>query len=224
VGVAGAYHSDTFQEWAQLPIPRAQLKEEITEQQKLLYPDCKPLPGAQNLLFTLKSAHNVNGDKIHIALATGTDTPRFEMKTTNPETKNMFDVFDANRRVLADDPKLEKGRIKPAPDIFLLALKRINESLATGEKPIEQHECLVFEDSAPGVEAGRRAKMRVIWVPHAVLAAEYLGREQVVLSGRAGLIKIGDKHELGEINDGWAMTLPSLEKFVYADYGIQPEK
>jgi pseudouridine-5'-monophosphatase len=222
MGVPGSSHGDTFHEWAQLPIPRAQFREELREQQILLFPDCKPLPGVEELLSALAFAKNVNGDHIQTALASSTETPNFEIKTTNPDIKNMFEVFSENRRILGDDPRLEKGRGKPAPDIFLLALKCINESLPPNERPIEPRECLVFEDSVPGVEAGRRAKCRVVWVPHTALAAEYLGKETVVLAGRMGLVKIGDEHQLGEIDDGWATSLPTLENFPYAEYGILP--
>ncbi|EPE31706.1 HAD-like protein [Glarea lozoyensis ATCC 20868] len=220
MGVPGSSHGDTFHEWAQLPIPRAQFREELREQQILLFPECIPLPGVEKLLKTLKDASNINDDKIHMALASSTETPNFKMKTTNLDVKNMFNVFDANNRVLGDDPRLGKGRGKPAPDIFLLALKCINESLPSDQRPIEPQECLVFEDSVPGVEAGRRAKMRVVWVPHAALAAEYMGKERDVLSGRVGLVKIGDEHQLGEVDDGWGRSLTTLENFPYRDYGI----
>jgi hypothetical protein len=46
------------------------------------------------------------------------------------------------------------------------------------------------------VEAGRRAGMRVVWVPHPELAAEYRGREKEVLAGRIGLVEgsLSGKH------------------------------
>lgn len=92
----------------------------------------------------------------------------------------------------------QSGRGKPAPDIFLLALQVINESLSGGEKAIEPSECLVFEDSVRGVEAGRRAGMRVVWVPLLGLAAEYEKRDKGVLAGRTGLVPIGDEWQLWE--------------------------
>jgi pseudouridine-5'-monophosphatase len=222
MGVPGSSHGDTFHEWAKLPIPRTQFREELREEQIKLFPECKPLPGVERLLQALADAKNVKGDEIQMALASSTETPNFEMKTTNLDVKNMFNVFDEHRRVLGDDPRLEKGRGKPAPDIFLLALKCINESLPPNETPIEPQECLVFEDSVPGVEAGRRAGMRVLWVPHVALAAEYVGKEPVVLAGHMGLVKIGNEHQLGEIDDGWAKSLPTLENFPYAEYSIVP--
>lgn len=46
---------------------------------------------------------------------------------------------------------VERG--KPAPDLFLLAARRLGVAAA---------ECIVFEDSDLGLEAGRRAGMRVV--------------------------------------------------------------
>jgi pseudouridine-5'-monophosphatase len=221
MGVPGSSTGEVFHSWAQLPISREQFKQEQKEQQHLHFPECKPLPGVEKLLLDLESAYNIDGNKVHIALASSCERANFEVKTLKPETKEMFSVFDKNRLVLGDDSRLQKGRGKPAPDIFLMALQTINESLCEGERTILPAECLVFEDSIPGVEAGRRAKMRVVWVPHPGLAAEYEGREREVLAGRVGLVQIGDGWQLGEIDDGWAVNLLSLEHFPYRDFGIR---
>jgi len=50
--------------------------------------------------------------------------------------------------------EVEKG--KPSPDIFLEAAKRMNA---------DPSNCLVIEDSLPGVSAGKAAGMHVIAVP-----------------------------------------------------------
>ena len=50
----------------------------------------------------------------------------------------------------------EAGRSKPAPDVFLEAARRLG---------VPAEACLVVEDSAPGVEAASRARMRCIAVP-----------------------------------------------------------
>jgi pseudouridine-5'-monophosphatase len=156
--------------------------------------------------------------RVHIALATSAHESNFKLKTSH--LTELFSVFEAPRRVLGDDPRIPPGRGKPLPDIYLLALKTINDSLPAGEKPITPEECLVFEDSVPGVEAGRRAGMRVVWVPHPMLKKEYEGREKEVLAGRTMEAGEVDLHQLGEIDDGWAEYLPSLENFPYEKYGI----
>ena len=42
-----------------------------------------------------------------------------------------------------------------------------------------------------------------------------------MLAGRIGLAEIGDNWQLGEIDDGWAEQLPSLEAFPFEKYGIE---
>lgn len=132
---------------------------------------------------------------------------------------------------------------KPAPDIFLLALQRINESLSPdrGEEPIKPDECLVFEDSIAGVEAGRRAGMRVVWVPHPGLLEVCRGREELVLAGTTEQGGVAEtwaadasendaSHQCPQSNhvehplvskDGWAERLTSLQAFRYHRYGIR---
>jgi pseudouridine-5'-monophosphatase len=220
MGVPGSSTGDVFHAWAQLPISREQFDKEQKDEQRIHFPDCKPLPGAEKLLRDLKAARNTNGTRVHVALATSTSNINYELKTQSRETKELLGTFDDNRRITWDDPRLENARGKPAPDIFLLAIKAINESLDGKEDPIIPEECLVFEDSVPGVEAGRRAGMRVVWVPHPALAAEYKGKEELVLAGKVGLVKIGDEWQLGEIDDGWGVKLSSLEEFPYRDFGI----
>lgn len=142
--------------------------------------------------------------------------------------------------MLGDDPRIGHGRGKPLPDIYLLALETINSNLrARGEEEIKSEECLVFEDAVPGVEAARRAGMRVIWCPHPGLLGEYQGREEEVLAGLTGAHKEEEKTEEekktdslkaaringagkpGEIGDGWGEVLLSLEDFPYDKYGIR---
>ena len=116
---------------------------------------------------------------------------------------------------------MDGARGKPAPDIFLAALQSINDSLPAGEPEISPAECVVFEDSVPGVEAGRRAGMRVVWVPHPDLKRHFMGREAEVLAGRTGIVPIEREEAPGEINDGWAEELGGLSGFDYVKYGLE---
>ena len=92
----------------------------------------------------------------------------------------------------------------------------------------------MFEDSVTGVEAGRRAGMRVVWCPHPEVLKEYKGREKEVLAGIAHLTKeelaesvfefnTGGKVEgkPGRIDDGWAEMVDSLEGFPCHSFGIE---
>lgn len=103
----------------------------------------------------------------------------------------------------------------------MLALSAINEGLPDSVPKIKPSECLVFEDAVPGVEAGRRAGMQVVWVPAPGLAELYQGREPEVLAGRTGegdgLLGV---NELGSVEDGWGVQLKSLEDFDWERWGI----
>lgn len=169
-GRPGPSASKIFFEWAKLPISKEQYMLEQTEYQEKLFPDCLPLPGVEELLEKLGRAKTVRGERVHIALATSSHAAGFKLKTGHLE--ELFKVFEEKRRVLGDDSRIPVGRGKPAPEIYLLALKTINDTLAEGEKEILPEECLVFEDSVPGIESGRRAGMRCVWVPHPELHVE----------------------------------------------------
>ncbi|KAI0024544.1 HAD-like protein [Xylariomycetidae sp. FL0641] len=220
MGIPGASNGDTFHKWAQLPISREQFKEEQAEQQRIHFPECQPLPGVEKLLSDLKRAKTKDGHPMQTALATSSERYNFEVKTSRPGTKAVLDLIPKEHRVMGDDPRVQHGRGKPAPDIYLVALKSLNDSLPEGEPKITPKECLVFEDSVLGVEAGRRAGMRVVWVPHPGLAAEYKGQEKEVLAGKTSLYPIGDDHQRGNIDDGWAELLSDLTNFPYEHYGI----
>lgn len=226
MGVLDATKSDAFHEWAQLPISRDQWAQEVSEQMVRFFPQCEPMPGAQDLLLsTLSEAYNTCGTKIKVALASGSRNHTYDLKRTRPETKHLLSVFDHGNRVLSDDPRVTSQRNKPAPDIFLVALKVLNDDNDSADVnesgPILPHECIVFEDSIVGVEASRRAGMRVVWVPHPIMKAQYQDRISQVLAGRIGLIDIGDESHLGQVDDGWGECIPSLDQFDIKKYGIQ---
>ncbi|KAI1362852.1 HAD-like domain-containing protein [Xylaria arbuscula] len=222
MGIPGSTNGDTFHNWAQLPISREQFKTEQTEQQRIHFPECAPLPGVEKLLADLQTATNRDGYEMQLALATSSMQETFELKVKVPATKALIDRIPPDHRVIGDDPRVKRG--KPAPDIYLMALKCINETLPADVPKITPRECLVFEDSPLGVEAGRRAGMRTVWIPHPELLGEYVGREADVLAGRIGLVVIGDEDQLGQPGDGWGEQLGSLEGFPYERYGIIPRE
>lgn len=201
--------------------------------QKTHFPTCKTLPGVEELLTTLAKRTQ---PPVYIALATSSHSVNFGLKTA--QLVKTFEVFEQEHRVLGDDPRIGKGRGKPAPDIYLLALETINTRLRReGQTEVKPEECLVFEDSVPGVESGRRAGMQAVWCPHPGLLKEYQGREEEVLAGLTGEHKeVETKNEAigvvtgdgsrrkpgapGKIGDGWSRFLPTLEDFPYEAYGI----
>ena len=108
------------------------------------FKDTAPLPGAKEMtthFFDLG---------IPQAIATSSSSPMFEAKFE--KHKKWFSQF--TQIVRGDDPELKEG--KPAPDIFLLAAKRLR---------VDPAECLVFEDAPTGTEAALAAGMSVVVVP-----------------------------------------------------------
>ena len=106
------------------------------------------------------------------------------------------------------------------------------ELRAKGAKEIHPSECLVFEDSVPGVKAGRAAGMRVVWCPHPMALREYRGREADVLAGVCHGSREDDLEDvieeigapggvLASSEDEWAVLVKSLEDFDYARFGIE---
>ncbi|KAL9625158.1 MAG: hypothetical protein Q9160_000559 [Pyrenula sp. 1 TL-2023] len=222
-----------FHDWAQLPISNEEFMEKQAALQRKYFPDCKPLPGVEKLLKRLRATDGAeSGKRVHIAVATSSHAVNFRIKTEG--LKEVFGLFPESQIVKGDDPRIPKGRGKPLPDIWLLALKTINENFQSQgvESQIKPEECLVFEDSVPGAESGRRAGMRVIWCPHSGLREEYRGREKEVLAGRTGTHKEDEVQKagasnlaagpgtVGEIDDGWAEMLTTLEDFNFQEYEI----
>ena len=221
-----------FHEWAQLPISEEKFMVRQRELQADAFKHCKPLAGVEKMLKTLgEQGSMAGGKKVHLALATSSHRGNYELKTKS--MKEMFNVFPEDCIITGDDRRIPKGRGKPLPDMYLLALKTVNEGLKYGEKVVSPEECLVFEDSVPGVESGRRAGMRVVWCPHPGLLGEYRGREKEVLAGKTGEHKdeemldnagpsplAGTPGHVGEVDDGWAEMVHSLENFDFEKYGI----
>ncbi|KAI4244710.1 MAG: hypothetical protein L6R40_002914 [Gallowayella cf. fulva] len=203
----------------------------------------QPLPGVLSLLSHLSSATPA----VHLAMASSTTKPFFATKTSHlPSLTSHFTPLTC---LFSDDADMQTKKGKPAGDIFLLAMERINSSLnATAgaeSQKLRPEECLVFEDSIAGVAAGRAAGMRVCWVPHEGLREVCKGLEKDVLAGKmeeveerllametsaepkaevqmeAGGLGRGGELERIESDDGWAEMIESLESFDFERYGIR---
>ena len=220
-------------ERAQVPLSISEWK---TKEEKYtnLFTKSRLLPGVETLLSTLSTK---TSPPIKLALASSAGHHLFDLKTSHiPAISASFTA--ASCRVFGDDPEMAHCDKKPSPDIFLLALKRLNHAfVADGEPELKSEECLVFEDSIAGVESGRRASMKVVWVPHPGLAEVCRGREMDVLMGRTE--DDGQPPDLSETKlktedvtdasvcdrllseDRRAEMIKSLEDFSYSKYGIQ---
>ncbi|KAJ5770132.1 uncharacterized protein N7511_002183 [Penicillium nucicola] len=229
--------SKIFHDFAQLSISEEQLNEERSALQRKYFPRSQPLPGVRTLLNNLASTKTTD-EPVYIALATSSHSGNYKLKTDHQT--ELMSVFPDAHKVLGDDPRIGKGRGKPLPDIYLLALETINVELRKeGKTEIKPEECLVFEDAVPGVEAGRRAGMQVVWCPHPGLLGAFKGREEEVLAGATGSHKEEEKTDAekeaeqlqawrlqgsgkpGTIGDGFGQLYATLEDFPYEKYGIR---
>ena len=164
-------------EWARLPLSLEEWTAKVAAQRDL-FRRSQALPGVTELLTDLSRR---TSPPVHLALASSASKGLFEVKTGHLPA--ITRAFPEEYRVFGHDAAMASRASKPAPDIFLLALDRINERLGEEEAAITPRECLVFEDSISGVEAGRRAGMRVVWVPHPQLLEVCRGMEERVLAG-----------------------------------------
>ncbi|EDW12959.2 probable pseudouridine-5'-phosphatase isoform X2 [Drosophila mojavensis] len=121
------------------------------------------LEGAERLL------RHLHANKVPFALATSSGADMVELKTTHH--RELFNLFH-HRVCGSTDSEVKNG--KPAPDIFLVAASRFPDKPAPAN-------CLVFEDSPNGVEAGNSAGMQVVMVPDERLSPERCAHATKVL-------------------------------------------
>ncbi|KAF7376599.1 putative hydrolase [Mycena sanguinolenta] len=180
-----------------IPLTVSAYLEQRNALQDELWPTVPLLPGVQKLVFHLK-AHN-----IPMAVATSSRRRNFELKTGH--LREIFDCFEG--KVVCGDDHQWNMHGKPEPDIFLVAAREIlgrdvgpaDPASVTPSQLAERGKGLVFEDAMPGMQAGKRAGMSVVWVPDAnLLDVEYSGVEKA------------------------DQILKSLEQFVPEQWGLPP--
>ena len=98
-------------------------------------------PGAERIVKTL------HDNKIRLAVASSSYPEQIESNLVLAGMRDYFDVVVSGKEV---------EHSKPAPDIFLLAAKRIGCAPET---------CYVFEDSENGIRAGKAAGCTAIMIP-----------------------------------------------------------
>ena len=103
-----------------------------------MYTDVKPVPGFFDILRESKRMG------LKVALATSAPKQNRDYILGKLGLENSFDV-------IVGDEDVEKG--KPEPEIYLKTAKNLG---------VEPKDCLVFEDSIPGITSAKRAGMRVI--------------------------------------------------------------
>lgn len=104
-------------------------------------------PGLEDLIFKLRSAH------LPMAVVSGALRAEIELILDQMKLAPHFSVI-----VSADD----RLPSKPAPDGYLHAVEKLNQQFP--DLNLQPSECLVIEDTFLGIEAGKRAGMKVVGV------------------------------------------------------------
>lgn len=110
-------------------------------------------------------------DTSSVAIALATSSSERTVQKIAHYFPTLFDVFSV---VVHGD---EVQNRKPAPDIFLKALEKVN---AVSQQQYTTHDCVVFEDSNAGVQAAKSAKMYVVHLPN--------GLEQSIMTPSPDLV------------------------------------
>lgn len=126
-----------------------------------LFPEVEEIPGAGAFVRQL---HELG---VPMAVATSCERSLTEIKLPRHPWFSHFEHL-----VTGDDPELT--RLKPHPDIFLLAAARL------GAPP---EDCVVLEDSPAGVEAALAAEMQVIALPDAHVSRADFERATAIVAG-----------------------------------------
>ncbi|CAB3233433.1 unnamed protein product [Arctia plantaginis] len=135
-----------------IPLSVEEWMNAVKLQYEKIFPESQLMPGAKKLVEHL---HKCN---VPIALATSSTKEAYKIKTSKHHP-GLFSLFSI-KTFGSSDPEVKYG--KPHPDIFLVTANRFPD------KP-KPEQCLVFEDAANGVKAGRAAGMQVVMVPDAKL-------------------------------------------------------
>ena len=107
-------------------------------------------------------------DHVPLAIASGALEPEIEM---------VLEHAGLRRHFAAIASASDGVRGKPAPDLYLLAIAKLQERL---RRPLDPAMCIAIEDSHWGLEAARGAKLRCVAVTHTYPAAE-LGTADLIV-------------------------------------------
>src|SRR3989338_11422888 len=101
--------------------------------------------GAEPINSTIEFLKSMVGEKIKLGLASS------ERKTIIEEQLKLAGVYDYFDVIVSGKDEVERN--KPSPEIYLLTAKKLC---------INANECVVIEDSSPGIEAAKKAGMLCI--------------------------------------------------------------
>jgi beta-phosphoglucomutase len=109
-------------------------------------------PGLEDVVYQIRAA------QLKLAIVSGARRSEIEAVLSAVNWGEHVELI-----VSADD--LAIGVSKPAPDGYLLAIKRLNQQFAGLD--LRPGDCLAVEDSFAGIEAAKRAGVPVLGVAHA---------------------------------------------------------
>jgi HAD superfamily hydrolase (TIGR01509 family) len=159
------------------------LEDKATRHRKLIEDDLPLFPGVVTFLKATARHYSLGV----VSMATLVEI-HYVLERTR--LRSLFSVI-----VSAEDVNI----CKPAPDCYLIALKKLNEKrLAEGRRPLLARQCLVIEDSPPGIESGRQAGMRALGVTNTVSEEELRGAGAEVVTGSLADWTVEAVHHLFE--------------------------
>ncbi|MBN2199915.1 MAG: HAD family phosphatase [Candidatus Aminicenantes bacterium] len=133
------------------------LKERSALMRRLMREDLRPMPGLRRIIGAFSG-------RLKMAVATGASREFLDIALNGLELRGAFDFL------LASDG-IEKG--KPDPEIFLAACDGLG---------LPPRSCVVLEDSANGVLAGKRAGCYVVAVPSVYSREQDFGPADAVVN------------------------------------------
>ena len=158
------------------PTADKETQKEIVEEKQRLYqqaylPYLRPINGLENFLMELKQADT------KIAMATSSEMADVDFIFNTVPIRQYFDAIITGNMVTQP---------KPSPQIFLKAAKQL-------DTPPEN--CVVFEDSTAGLQAGNNAGMKVVGITTAHPAAVINQVASLAINNYAGI----HLHKLAEL-------------------------
>ena len=124
-----------------------------------------PLPGVVDYLKEAK--------RLGLKLAIASSSPHSWVD----DHAKRIGVFHYFNHIITED-EVGRGRTKPNPDLFLLALRRLQ---------VPKEAAIVFEDSPNGVKAANRAGIFVVAVPNGVTSLLSIEGANLILSSLSDL-------------------------------------
>jgi beta-phosphoglucomutase len=101
--------------------------------------------------------------RIKIALGTSAPTKNVDFTLDRLDLRHYFDV-------IVDGPQVKCG--KPDPEVYLLCAQKLS---------VEPKDCVVFEDSLAGLEAGKRAGCQIVGVATSHKAFELRSKTDLII-------------------------------------------